>query len=151
MPKISRPEGHHTITPGFAVSRAAEVVAFLEKAFGAKVLDRYDGPGGSIMHVEVKIGDSVIMFGEPMPGMMEAMPASLSYYVDDGPAVDAVYRKALAAGATSVMEPADQFYGYRTATVKDVGGDKWTICAVIEDLTQDEMHKRMADMMKGGK
>ena len=150
MPKISRPEGHHSITPAFAVSRAAEIVAFLEKAFGAKVLDRYDGPGGALMHVEVKIGDSVIMFGEPMPGMMEAMPASLSYYVDDGPAVDAVYQKALAAGATSVMEPADQFYGYRTATVKDVGGDKWTICAVIEDLTQEEMHKRMADMMKGG-
>ena len=147
MAKIKRPEGHHTLTPGFSVPNATKVLDFLQKAFGAKVIDKYDGPGGSIMHCEVMIGDSVVMFGEPTPDMA-AMPASLSYYVDDGDAVDATYKRALANGATSVTEPKNQFYGYRSATVKDAGGNKWTICAVVENVSKEEMQRRMAEMMK---
>lgn len=148
MAKIKRPEGHHTITPGFAVPNAAKVITFIEKAFGGKVVERYDGPGGAVMHAEVMIGDSVVMLGEPMPGHMEAMPASLSLYVDDGDQVDIVYKKAVAAGAVGEMEPKNQFYGYRSATVRDVGGNRWTICAIVEQLTQEEIHKRMANMGK---
>jgi PhnB protein len=148
MSKLPRPQGHHSVTPGFIVPNAAKVATFLEKGLGGRVVERYDGPGGSIMHCEVMLGDSVVMFGDPMPGF-DPMPASLSFYVDDGPAVDATYKKALGAGATSVMPPKDQFYGYRSATVKDPGGNKWTICAVVEKVSPEEIQRRMAAMTKG--
>src|SRR5688572_28211633 len=145
MPKIKRPEGHHTVTPGFMVPNAAKVIGFLEQAFGGKVVDRYDGPGGSLMHAEVRLGDSVVMMGDPMPGM-PAMPASLTFYVDDGDQVDVVYKRALAAGATSEQEPKNQFYGYRSACVRDAGGNRWNISAIVEDLSKEEIQKRMAAM-----
>jgi PhnB protein len=148
MGKIKRPEGHHTITPSFAVQHAGKVIQFIEQAFGGKVVDRYDGPGDTVMHAEVMIGDSAVMLGEPMPGEMQAMPASLSYYVDEGPDVDKVYKRALELGAKSVQEPANQFYGYRSARVEDVGGNQWTICAVVEEVSKEEMHRRMEEMMR---
>ena len=149
MAKIPRPEGHHTITPGFQTPGAIRVLEFLQKAFGGKVVDRFDGPGGTLAHCEVMLGDSVIMFGDGMPGE-PARPANLSYYVDDGAAVDATYKSALSFGAKSINEPKNQFYGYRTAQIEDVGGNRWTICAVVEKVTHEEMERRMAEMMKGG-
>jgi len=142
---LPRPEGHHTITPSFIVPNAAKVISFIENAFGGKVVDRYDGPNGEVFHAEVMIAGSVVMIGEPSPEW-SAMPAALSYYVSTGEEVDVVYKRALANGATSLMEPKNQFYGYRAASVKDLGGNKWTICAVIEQLTKEEIERRMKDM-----
>lgn len=141
---LPRPAGHHTITPAFAVPNAGKVISFVEKAFGAKVLERYDAPDGKVGHAEVLIGDSVVMLGDAIHDA--PMPASLSYYVGNGDAVDATYKRALEAGATTITEPKNQFYGYRSACIRDAGGNRWTICAVVEQLTQDEIVRRMKDM-----
>lgn len=148
MPTLPRPEGHHTVTPGSVVPDAARVIEFLEQAFGGKVLDRYDGPGGVVMHCEVLLGDSVFMLGDPQPGF-PPQPAMCSFYVADAAAVDATYEKALALGATSERTPRVEFYGQRVATVRDVGGNKWTIAAVVEDVSREEMHRRLEKLMQG--
>jgi PhnB protein len=93
---------------------------------------------GRVGHAEVKIGDSIIMMGEPM-GDMPPMPGSLYLYVQD---TDAVYQRALQAGAMSLMEPTDQFYGDRSAGVKDTVGNQWWIATHQEDVQPDDMLKR---------
>jgi PhnB protein len=143
--KLPRPAGHHTLTPGFAVPHAGKVIEFIERAFGGRCVERYDGPNGIVFHAEVMLGDSAVMLGSGQPGDTER-PASLSYYVDTGEAVDATYRRALDAGAKSITEPKNQFYGYRSACVQDVGGNRWTICAVVEQVSPEELERRMKEM-----
>jgi PhnB protein len=138
-----RPHGHHTITPSFVAKGTSKVIAFMEKAFGARVVDRYEGPDGAVMHAEVMVADSVVMCGEPMAGM-EATPAVLTYYTDSVEAVVATYKRALEAGATSINEPKTQPWGYHAASVRDVAGNRWTICTVTEALTHEEIVKRMS-------
>jgi uncharacterized glyoxalase superfamily protein PhnB len=100
-------------------------------------------PDGGVMHAEVKIGDSTVMMGEPM-GDWKAKPCSLYLYVED---VDAVYRRAIQAGGTSVGGPKDQFYGDRTGGVIDPCGNYWGIATHVEDVSHEEMAKRFAAMM----
>lgn len=143
-----RPEGYHSITPGAAVPRAGEVLEFIEKVFDGKVLERYDAPDGTLAHAELRIGDSAFQIGTAQEGD-PPFTAMLSYYVTSAEQVDALYQKALDAGASSRIEPTDQFYGWRTATVIDMGGNGWTIYAVVEELTQDEMNERVAALEDG--
>lgn len=143
-----RPEGYHSITPGAAVPRAGEVLEFIEKVFDGKVLERYDAPDGTLAHAEMRIGDSAFQIGTAQEGD-PTFTAMLSYYVSSADQVDALYQKALDAGASSRIEPTDQFYGWRTATVIDMGGNGWTIYAVVEELTQDEMNERVAALEDG--
>jgi PhnB protein len=142
---IPRPEGHHVVVPAAVVPGAAKVIAFLDRAFGGKVVDRYDGPDGAVYHAEVLLGDTVVMLGEPTDGH-PATPATLSYYVDDAAAVEATYRRALDAGARSITEPMTQPWGYRSACILDPGGNRWTICAIVEQVSHDEIMRRMQDM-----
>ena len=111
---------------------------FLKQAFGAVLDTCVKGPGGAVMHAQVKIGDSFIMLGE-VQGDFKAMPSSLYLYVED---TDATYGKAIEAGATSVKEPEDQFYGDRNAGVKDTQGNLWWIATHIEDVSPEEITKR---------
>ena len=138
------PEGHHTVTPYLVVEGVARLIDFLKQAFGAEEKLRMPRPDGTVMHAEVRIGDSTVMMGEPM-GEWTPMPGMLHLYVDD---TDSMYRRALQAGATSLSEPADQFYGDRTAGVQDPSGNRWWIATHMEDLSPEELTKRHEAVMK---
>ncbi len=144
MPVNPIAPGHHSVTPYLLVPDAAKQIDFLKTAFDAKEVDRFLGPDGRIMHAEVKIGDSMVMMGEAC-GDRKPMPAMLLLYVPD---TDALYRRALQAGGTSIREPSDQFYGDRTAGVKDSAGNEWWISTHIEDVPPDEIQRRAAAAKK---
>jgi len=103
------------------------------------------GPDGSIRHAEARIGDSMVMIGQA-GGEWKPKPNTVHVYVPD---VDATYKKALAAGATSTREPVTQFYGDRSAGVEDAQGNSWWIATHVEDVSPEEMEKRMAAQAKG--
>jgi PhnB protein len=133
------PDGYHAVTPYLVVPGVARLITFLKEAFGAmETHPPMTRPDGTIIHAEVRIRDSLVMMGEPM-GDFTAMPASLYLYVDD---TDAVYERALQAGATSVIEPADQFYGDRNAGVMDPTGNHWWIATHKEDVSPAELARR---------
>src|SRR5687768_14628809 len=111
---LPRPAGHHVVVPSAVVPRAAAVIGFLERAFGGNVVDRYDGPGGAVMHAEVLLGDSVLMLGEPTPDQ-PAAPAILSYYVDDGADVEATYPDVLERGVRPTTSPGTEAVAYGQA------------------------------------
>lgn len=133
------PDGYRTLTPLVAVQGVPRLIEFLKTAFGAMELMRFDLPDGSVMHAEVQIGDSRIMMGECMDGS-PPNHAALYLYVPD---VDATYRSAVDAGATSLSEPSDQFWGDRAAGIKDPTGNTWWIATHVEDVTPDEVTRRM--------
>jgi uncharacterized glyoxalase superfamily protein PhnB len=133
------PDGYSSITPYLTVNGADKLVDFVKAAFDAEEMVRMPGPDGAIAHAEVKIGDSIVMLGEAgMAG--EPMPATIYLYVTD---TDATYKRAIDAGATSLEEPADQFYGDRRAAVIDPVGDHWFIATHVKDPTPEEMESAM--------
>jgi PhnB protein len=140
------PDKHSTVIPHLVVSDVVRLIEFLQRAFDAKEFHRSTFPGGTVMHAHVHIGESSVMMGQAPPNH-PLMPAVLYVYVTD---VDAVYRRALAAGATSIAEPANQFYGDRVGAVKDPSGNQWWIATHVEDVSDEEIVRR-ATAARGGK
>ena len=132
------PEGYHSITPYLMVRGAARLIDFLKQAFGATERARHNLPDGSIMHAEVQIGDSILMLGDAR-GDCHPTTAALYLYVPD---VDAVYQRAVRAGAAVTMELADQFYGDRSGAVTDPAGNRWWIATHNEDVAAGELERR---------
>lgn len=138
------PDGYHTVTPYLKVEGVAELIDFLKRAFEAVETERLPGPDGKVGHAEVRIGDSVVMMGEAGDG--NPMPAMIYLYVSD---TDAAYKRALEAGATSLMEPADQFYGDRNGGVQDPFGNIWWVATRKEDVSAEELRRRAEARAKG--
>jgi PhnB protein len=143
------PEGYHTITPQLTLDDAAGTIEWYKKALGAEELGRSLGPDGKIMHAEIKIGNSRVMVNDVMmgkgPKALGGSPASLWLFVDDS---DALFKRALGAGATVAMPIADQFWGDRAGAVIDPAGYTWWIASRKEDLTPAEMRQRAEDFFK---
>ena len=138
------PEGYHAVTPYLVVRDVNGLIAFLQKVFDAKEGERMPRPDGSIAHAEVRIGDSTIMMGEAI-GSEEIMPAMLYVYLED---TDTAYQRALAAGATSLREPRDEFYGDRSAGVQDPFGNQWWLATRLEEVSEDELRQRWEDQVR---
>jgi uncharacterized glyoxalase superfamily protein PhnB len=138
------PKGYHTITPYLLIKATAQLIPFLKRAFDAKVIDRMDGPGGKVMHASLQIGDSRIMMGEAH-GEWKPITSMIYLYVKDA---DATYKKALKAGAKSLMEPTDQFWGDRHGGVVDKWGNQWWMSTHIEELSSAEIKRRGKELMK---
>ncbi len=132
------PDGFHTLTPYLFVADVAGFLDFLTNAFGAEVTERLTSEDGVITHAEARIGDSMLMASPGKDGF-PPMPTMFYVYVDD---TDAAYRRALDAGASSVMEPADQFYGDRNAGVKGPAGNYWWLATRVEEVSSEELLKR---------
>ena len=132
------PEGYHTITPYLVVPDAARQIEFLKHAFGGIETFRHMRPDGAIGHVEMRIGDSMVMLGEA-GGEWKPTPCSIYVYVED---VDAVYKRAVQAGGKSQSEPKNQIYGDRNCGVVDPAGNSWWIATHVEDVSAEEMTRR---------
>lgn len=149
------PEGYHSVSAYISVKGAAEALAFYKRAFGAEELFRMPMPDGRIGHAEIQIGDSRIMMADEndMADAVTASPATLggttvgfNIYVPD---VDAQFKRAVDAGATVKRPIQNQFYGDRSGTLQDPFGHIWTLATHVEDVSPDEMNRRMKDMPTG--
>ncbi|MCA9212782.1 MAG: VOC family protein [Planctomycetales bacterium] len=147
----AKPDGYHTATPYLVIRGAKDAIEFYKNAFGAKELLRLENPDGSVAHAEVLIGDSPIMIGEEMKEMGYLSPksvggtgSSIMLYVDDA---DSIFAQAVAAGGQEERPVADQFYGDRSGMLLDPFGHRWAVATHIEDLTQDEVNRRFAEML----
>ena len=146
------PDSYRRVTPCLVVQGAAKALEFYAEVFQATERMRFPGPGGTIAHAEIQIGDSVVIVDDespergtkaPPPGGLDGFPSSLFLYVED---VDAVVARAVELGATLVRPPQDQFYGDRDGYIIDPFGHGWTIASHVEDVEPQEMMRRMTEM-----
>ncbi len=151
MPAKSTPAGYHSITPSIIVRDAAQAIEFYERAFGAEEVSRMAGPGGTIMHAEIRIGDSLVMLGEEnaqwgtrSPLSTNGNPGSLHIYVED---VDAAFARAVSAGATVRAPLEDAFWGDRYGKVTDPFGHEWGLATRVKEMSPEAMQQAAAAWM----
>jgi len=144
------PKGYHTVTPSLFVAGAAKAIEFYKKAFGAEEVMRFPAPDGTIMHAELRIGDSTIMLGDEMPDQggkspraYGGSPVSFFIYRED---VDASWKQAVDAGAKPIQPLIDQFWGDRAGCIQDPFGHVWWLAQHIKDLTPEELRKNAEAM-----
>ncbi len=146
------PDGYSTVTTHLVQSSSAKAIAFYQKAFGAEEMYRMPGPDGSVMHAEVRIGNAVVMMADENPAMnplakspehAKAYTAGVMLYVDD---VNTAWKRAVDAGAKVEMPLADMFWGDRYGQLSDPWGHRWSLAQHIEDVSPEEMQKRMMAM-----
>jgi uncharacterized glyoxalase superfamily protein PhnB len=133
------PEGYHSVNPFLIVEGAPKLIQFLKQTFDAKVEESVNGPDGRIAHAELTVDDSIIMMSDATP-KYGATASHLYVYLEN---VDLTFKRALEAGARSVQEPPDQFYGDRTAGVKDPTGNYWWIAQRVGDVPPEELERRI--------
>ncbi len=140
------PDKYHSVQPYLLVDDAAGLIEFIKSTFDAEETVRMPQPDGRIGHAELRIGDSVVMLADASTaeGSGDPMPATVMTYVEDA---DSTYRRALEAEATSLREPADQFYGDRSAGVVDPFGNHWWIHTHIEDVSPEEASRRAQELL----
>jgi PhnB protein len=151
MPKPI-PDGYRTVTPYLTVKGAAHAIDFYARAFGAQEVERMTGPDGkSVVHAEVRIGDSLVMLSDEFPQMGSRSPQTLGgtttsifLYVSD---VDTAFKRAVDAGAKAIMAPADMFWGDRFGKLVDPFGHEWAMATHREDLSPEEIRQRGAAAM----
>ena len=139
-------EGDHTLTAHLSVRNGTKAIEFYQQAFGAQLLFVHKLPDGKVMHATVKIGDSKLMLADEFPGMGTKSPATLggspvvlNIYVDD---VDALWNRAVAAGAKVTMPLDNQFWGDRYGQIVDPFGHAWALGSHVEDVAPEEMERR---------
>jgi PhnB protein len=141
------PEGYSSLAVSILVAGAREAIDFYKRAFEATERLRLDGPDGSVAHAELDIGGSVVMLGDENPGAMSRTPAALGGVTDSfsfyEPDVDASFERAIEAGATVERAVTDEFYGDRVGTLRDPFGHYWSLHTHIEDVSPEEMQRRM--------
>jgi PhnB protein len=144
------PDGYHNVTPYLFVRGAAAAIEFYKTVFGATEILRMPGPDGRIAHAEIKIGDSIVMLADENPGRGVMSPqtiggysAGMMVYIEN---VDAVVKKAIERGARALHPIKDQFYGDRSGSILDPFGHMWTIATHVEDVSEEELKKRMSAM-----
>lgn len=145
------PPGYHSVTPAIIVRGADKAIDFYKRAFGAEEVNRMAGPDGSVMHAEIRIGDSLIMLGEESeqwgtrsPLLTNGLPGSLHIYVDD---VDSAFDRALRAGAKVKYPLENAFWGDRYGKVSDPFGHEWSLATRVRDMTADEMERAGREWM----
>lgn len=139
------PDGYSSVTPYLIVKGAGRALDYYRMAFGAEELMRFNAPDGTIMHAEMQIGNARVMLADEMPDhkspqSLGGSGGGLMLYVDD---VDATFARAVAGGARSMKPVEDQFYGDRSGSLIDPFGHVWTVATHVEDVSEDEMQRRM--------